>query len=110
MGPSTQLAGLVAEVPKLEVAAFDAKEMKWSLEDVKKHSDALAGGLLETSFGPGDALAVWLPKDSPEMLVTQFAAARIGLLLVEIDLGVGSPEALRSILVENNCKGLIYDL
>jgi len=110
--PAAQLEALVSAVPKMETVAFTevGEGLKWSYEDLKKFSDAFAGGLLETGWGPGDALAVWLPKDSPETLVIQFAAARIGLLLVEIDVGMGDAEALRSILVDNKCKGLVYDL
>ena len=66
--PAAQLAALVDAVPKMETMAFNdvGEGLKWSFEDLKKHSDAFAGGLLETGWGPGDALAVWLPKESPE--------------------------------------------
>ena len=66
--PAAQLEALVSVVPKMETVAFNevGEGLKWSFEDLKKFSDAFAGGLLETGWGPGDALAVWLPKESPE--------------------------------------------
>jgi fatty-acyl-CoA synthase len=46
--------------------------------------DALAGGLLKIGIGQGDRVGIWAPNRS-EWVLTQFAAARIGAILVNIN-------------------------
>ena len=43
--------------------------------------DQLAVGLISRGLTKGDRLAIWLPN-SRDWILTQFAAARIGLILV----------------------------
>lgn len=109
---AAKLDELVEDLPHLEVASFPGNgmnSMKWSLGDVKKYSNALASGLIESGFVLGDSIAIWLPKNSPEALCTKFAAARIGVKVVEIDLAVDSPETLRNIFNETSAKGVVFD-
>lgn len=105
---SASLAALATTLPMMETVQFSDKNMKWSFSDLKNHSDAFAAGLVETGWGPGDAFAVWLPDESPEKLVARFAAARIGLLLVDVDISISDPAQLRQILVEHSCRGILY--
>lgn len=110
IGIQEKLNALVEVLPMMESVQFDKQNLKWTLADVKRYSDAFSCGLVDNGWKAGDSLAVWLPADTAEALVAKFAAARIGLLLVEIDMALSNVEDLRSILKENNCKGLIYDL
>uniref|UniRef100_A0A7S2CY20 AMP-dependent synthetase/ligase domain-containing protein n=1 Tax=Octactis speculum TaxID=3111310 RepID=A0A7S2CY20_9STRA len=110
VGIQEKLATLVDAHPMMETVQFNKQNLKWSMADVKRYSDAFSSGLVDNGWKAGDSLAVWLPADTAESLTVKFAAARIGLLLVEIDMSVSEADAIRSILVENNCKGLIYDL
>ena len=43
--------------------------------------DQLAAGLISRGLTKGDRLAIWLPN-SKDWILTQFAAAQIGLILV----------------------------
>lgn len=82
--------------------------IKWSIKDAKKYGDALASGLREIGFGPGDSVATRLGATRPEKHCALFAAATAGLTLVSIDRKLDQHK-LRTILAEHNCKMLIYD-
>lgn len=82
--------------------------MKWTIKDAKKYGDALASGLSEIGFGPGDSVATRLGATRPEKHCALFAAATAGLTLVSIDPKLDHNK-LRSVLVEHKCKMLIYD-
>jgi acyl-CoA synthetase (AMP-forming)/AMP-acid ligase II len=83
--------------------------VKWTFSDVNRYADAFAAGLTESDFHAGDKLATWLPAQSRELLVAQFAADKIGLLLVEVDVALAHGEALRDILNDTRAKGLLFD-
>lgn len=106
---SQNLAQRCEDLPLKEAIAFKVNNVKWSYQDLKEHSDALAAGLLELGWRSGDVLAVWVESDCQEQIVTRFASSRAGLGLVEIDAGVSDPESLRKILNETNAKGLVFD-
>ena len=42
-------------------------------------------------------------------MIAQFAADRVGLVLVEIDPALGDGVALRSVLADSSAKGLLFD-
>ena len=46
--------------------------------------DALAAGLLALGLEPGDRVGIWAPNNA-EWCVTQFATAKAGLILVNIN-------------------------
>lgn len=52
--------------------------------DLEEQSRAVAGGLARLGLDRGDRLAVWLPT-LPEWLVVQFAAARLGVIVVALN-------------------------
>lgn len=52
--------------------------------DLEAESRRVAGGLAELGLGRGDRLGVWLPT-LPEWFVLQFAAARLGLIVVALN-------------------------
>jgi fatty-acyl-CoA synthase len=67
--------------------------------------NSLAIGLLGLGLRPGDRIGIWAPHCA-EWVLTQFAAAKAGLLLVNIDPTCGRGE-LERILNEVGCKALI---
>lgn len=58
--------------------------IRWSFAELLERSDAFAAGLLALGLNPGDRIGVWAPNCA-EWTLTQFAAARAGLILVTIN-------------------------
>ncbi|NIJ35884.1 fatty-acyl-CoA synthase [Sphingopyxis panaciterrae] len=56
----------------------------WSFAELLERSDAFAAGLLALGLNPGDRIGIWAPNCA-EWALTQFAAARAGLILVTIN-------------------------
>ncbi len=57
----------------------------WTYRDVDHRSDQLAAGLLAVGVRPGDRIAIAAPN-SPEWIVTWFAAAKLGVVLVTLNV------------------------
>ncbi len=58
--------------------------IRWSYHDLARAVDDLAAGLLALGLQKGDRIGIWSPN-RVEWVVTQFATARIGLILVNIN-------------------------
>src|SRR5690606_28648133 len=58
--------------------------IRWSFAELLERSDAFAAGLLALGLHPGDRIGIWAPNCA-EWTLTQFAAARAGLILVTIN-------------------------
>jgi fatty-acyl-CoA synthase len=58
--------------------------VRWTFRDLARRADALAAGLLALGLEPGDRIGIWSPNCA-EWALTQFAAARVGLILVTIN-------------------------
>jgi fatty-acyl-CoA synthase len=78
------LAATVARFADREAAVFPALGIRWSWAEFAAEVDALAGGLLELGLAQGDRLGIWAPN-RPEWLLAQFATARIGVILVNVN-------------------------
>lgn len=75
------LAQTVAKHGTREAAVFCAEGIRWRYDDFAREVDRLAGGLLRLGVRPGERVGIWGPNRS-EWLLTQFATARIGAILV----------------------------
>ena len=62
---------------------FSQSGIRWSWSEFLQRVDRFAAGLLAIGLKPGDRLAIWSPNN-PQWLITQFATARIGVILVTI--------------------------
>jgi len=60
------------------------QQIRWSYRELKARVDAFAAGLLSLGLKRGDRLGVWSPNNA-EWVVTQFATAKAGLILVNIN-------------------------
>jgi fatty-acyl-CoA synthase len=60
------------------------QDIRWSYADLKREVDAFAAGLLALGLEPGDRIGIWAPN-CVEWVVTQFATAKAGLILVNIN-------------------------
>ncbi len=61
-----------------------AQGIRWSWRQLEHRADELAVGLLGLGLAPGDRVGIWAPNCA-EWTLTQFAAARAGLILVTIN-------------------------
>lgn len=78
------LAQTVRDHGAQEAAVFVEQNIRWSYADLSREVDRLAGGLWSIGVKPGDRVGIWSPNRA-EWLVTQFATARIGAILVTVN-------------------------
>jgi fatty-acyl-CoA synthase len=64
---------------------------RWSYSQLRAEVDALAHGLLAAGIGKGDRVGIWA-SNCPEWLLTQYATAKIGAILVTINPAYQSRE------------------
>lgn len=95
----------VAHRRDAEAAVFPAAGVRWTWREFAQRVDALAGGLLQIGIQRGDRVGIWAPN-RPEWLLTQFATARIGAVLVNINPAYRVFE-LEFALRKTGCKALI---
>jgi fatty-acyl-CoA synthase len=67
-----------------EALVSSAQGIRWSWAELAARADAIAAGLLALGLAPGERVGVWSPNNA-EWVVTQFAAAKAGLILVTIN-------------------------
>jgi fatty-acyl-CoA synthase len=60
------------------------QNVRWTYADLKREVDAFAAGLLALGLEPGDRIGIWSPNNC-EWVVTQYATAKAGLILVNIN-------------------------
>ena len=58
--------------------------IRWSWRELDFRADAMAAGFLALGLEPGDRIGIWSPNCA-EWALTQFAAAKIGLVLATIN-------------------------
>ncbi|CAM9462701.1 unnamed protein product [Ascophyllum nodosum] len=107
-GLASKLDKALSEVPMKEAVRYKKGNLKWTRSDVKNHSDAFACGLLELGCKAGDTIAMWLPESS-EKHVAQMAAARIGMIVAEVDPSLISAEAVGKILEESGAAVVLVE-
>lgn len=82
-----------------------AQQVRWSYAELKRRVDLLAAGLLSLGLNPGDRIGIWAPNCA-EWTVTQFASAKAGLILVNINPAYRLSE-LEFCLNKVGCRALI---
>jgi fatty-acyl-CoA synthase len=73
--------------------------------ELRERADRLAAGLLALGLEPGDRIGIWSPNNT-EWVLTQFATAKVGLILVNINPAYRISE-LDYALNKVKCKALI---
>jgi len=81
------------------------QNVRWTYGEFKHRVDMLAAGLLALGLSPGDRLGIWAPNCS-EWALTQFAAAKAGLILVNLNPAYRGPE-LQFSLAKVGCRALV---
>ncbi len=78
------LGRAVAARPDAPAVVFREQGVRWTWAEFSHQVDRLAAGLAMRGIGRGDRVGIWSPN-RVEWLVTQFATARIGAILVNIN-------------------------
>ena len=78
------LAEVVRRHGHRAAAVFRQTSDRWSYDEFARLIDRLAAGLLSIGVYKGDRVGIWSPN-RPEWLLAQFATARIGAILVNIN-------------------------
>jgi fatty-acyl-CoA synthase len=99
------LADTVAKYGPREAAVFVDQGKRFTWDEFAEAVDALAAGLLALGLRTGERIGIWSPNRW-EWLVTQFATARIGLILVNINPAYRLAE-LEYALNKVGCRALI---
>ncbi len=81
------------------------QNVRLSYGELRQQVDRLAAGLLTLGLHPGDRIGIWSPNNS-EWVLTQFATAKAGLILVNINPAYRIAE-LEYALNKVGCKALI---
>ncbi len=81
------------------------QNVRWTYRELQTKVDALAAGLLALGLAPGDRVGIWSPNNA-EWVITQFATAKAGLILVNINPAYRLSE-LDYALNKVGCKALI---
>ena len=81
------------------------QDIRWTYAELLQRVDDLACGLIALGFEPGDRVGIWAPNCA-EWTLTQFATARAGLILVNINPAYRTHE-LDYALNKVACKGLV---
>ena len=79
-----QLDKTVGRHGSRDAAIFEAEDLRLSWYDLKARADELAAGLLALGLRRGNRVGIWAPNRH-EWVIAQFATARVGLILVNIN-------------------------
>ncbi|HWK46500.1 MAG TPA: AMP-binding protein [Stellaceae bacterium] len=74
----------VAKWRNREALVVPQQGVRWTYGELKAKVDEIAAGLLALGLEPGERIGIWSPN-SAEWTLTQFAAAKAGLILVNIN-------------------------
>jgi fatty-acyl-CoA synthase len=81
------------------------QKIRWTYAELKMRSDAFASGLLALGLEPGDRVGIWA-LNCAEWTIAQFATAKAGLILVNINPAYRLSE-LEHVLRAVGCRALI---
>ena len=74
----------VAKYGDQNAVVFTQQNIRWTWHQLSERVDDLASGLLAAGIEKGDRVGIWSPNRY-EWLLTQFATARVGAILVNIN-------------------------
>ena len=96
---------IVALHPDGEALVVRHQDVRWTWRELKARVDAVAAGLLARGLKPGDRVGIWAPNCA-EWVIVQFATAKAGLILVNINPAYRTAE-LDYALNKVGCAALI---
>ena len=99
------LARTVARVPDAEAMVECETGRRWSYAQFDADVDRLARGLLDSGVALGDRVGIWSPNCA-EWVLLQYATARIGAILVNINPAYRTHELVYA-LNQSGCRTLV---
>ena len=94
-----------ADHPGGDALIVPYQDVRWNYVELNRKVDEAASGLIALGLKPGDRVGVWAPNMA-EWVVLQFATAKAGLILVNINPAYRVPE-LEFALNQTGCRALI---
>ena len=91
--------------PDREAIVVRHQQRRLSYAELNSEADQLAVGLLVLGLEPGDRIGIWAPN-CLEWVLTQYAAAKLGLILVNVNPAFRVHE-LEYVLNKVGCKALV---
>jgi len=95
----------VKKYPDNEALVVRHQNIRWNYQQLKEKVDACAKALLDCKIQKGDRIGIWAPNCS-EWTVLQFATAKVGVILVNINPSYG-PYELEYALRQSGCKMIV---
>jgi fatty-acyl-CoA synthase len=99
------LAATVARFPDRDALIDAPSGRRWTYAELAADVESVAKGLLALGIAKGDRVGIWAPN-VPEWVLVQFATARIGAILVNINPAYRSHE-LSYVLTQAGIRTLI---
>jgi fatty-acyl-CoA synthase len=100
-----RLDAVAAATPEAPALIVPQQDVRWSYERLRRETDDFAVGLLALGLQPGARIGIW-SQNNAEWVVTQFATAKAGLILVNINPAYRAHE-LEYALNKVGCTALI---
>ena len=100
-----RLARTARDHPDTDALVSLHQDLRWTYAELDRRTDVFAAGLLALGLHPGDRVGIWAPNCA-EWAVAQFATARAGIILVNINPAYRTSE-LELVLNAVGCAGLI---
>ena len=101
----TVLDEVATRWPQREALVVRHQDVRWTYGEFRERVDALAANLLALGLRPGDRIGIW-SQNCSEWVLTQFATAKAGLILVNINPAYRRHE-LEYVLNKVGCTALI---
>ena len=99
------LARTIARVPDAEALVDRGHAVRYTYAELGEAVDRLAGGMLAAGLRRGDRVGVWSPNRA-EWTLTQYATARAGVILVNINPAYRVSE-LQYALMQSGCRWIL---
>ena len=88
-----------------EALVVPHQDVRWTYAELSRYVEDFAAGLLMLGLKPGERIGIWAPNCA-EWVIAQFATAKAGLILVNINPAYRLPE-LDYALTNVECSALI---
>lgn len=97
------------ELPDQEAVVYsvyqdEGIDVRWTYSQLKEKVDTVARGLMAMGIEKGEKIALWA-TNLPEWILMEFAAAKIGAVLVTVNVNYQPPE-LEYLLKQSNSSSL----
>lgn len=96
---------VAAKYPQNDALIVYHQDIRWSYHDLKLQVDACARALMHIGLQKGERIGIWAPNRY-EWAVTQFATAKLGAILVNINPSYRLHE-LKYALNQSGCRMLV---